>query len=482
MNKTSDRIASPLLIAAIIVTGFLYYISNGLTGNFWYLLWIAPVPVLLVAFNSSWKTTFTVAFIAYAIGRMSWFSYLVNVATIAPAIIFTILLSLIFALIVLVTRLAVTRNDSWLSVFAFPAFFTFFEFLLTGFSPDGTAASIAYSQSDFLPLVQIASLAGISGITFVVCFISSAIALIIYHRSKKKPLTKLITISAVLILVVFAFGIFRLNQKPGGISMDAGLVVLEEKYHHITNQPETDKEKITAELYAKEISSLAQKGAKIVVLPERAINIAKENEADIVSLLSNTARQNNTFIVAGYTNFRMDKNRNSCLVINNEGKIIADYNKAHLVTGLEAQFTPGKEPGFFSFTNTKTGTAICKDMDFPYYINKYGSKDVSILFIPAWDFVTDDWLHSRMAIIRGIENGFSEVRAARQGRLTISDAYGRVTNEASCANGNAASLMGKVNFDKQETFYLRYGNWLGIICSILSASFIFYSLRKNKNS
>jgi hypothetical protein len=35
-----------------------------------------------------------------------------------------------------------------------------------------------------------------------------------------------------------------------------------------------------------------------------------------------------------------------------------------------------------------------------------------------------------MAILRGVENGFSEIRTARQGRLTISDCYGKIINEA----------------------------------------------------
>lgn len=467
-----------ILIIATLFSGILWYLSNGLNGNFWYLLWIAPVPVLLIAFRSSWKATFAVAFIAYAIGRMSWFAYLVNVATIFPAIIFTILLSLIFAMIMLGTRLAVTKINSWIVLFAFPSFFTFFEFLLIGLSPDGTAASIAYSQSDFLPLIQIASATGILGITFIICLIPSAVALIIYYHNKKKPTQKLIIVPLLLLLIVFVYGFLRLNQETNKTSIDAGLVVLDEEYHHITNQPEAGKEKETAELYAQKISSLAQQGAKIVVLPERAINISKETEAEIIGLLSNTAKQNSVFIVTGYTNFRNGQEHNSSLVIDSQGQVVVDYNKVHLVTGLESQFTPGKEPGLFSFDNHKAGTAICKDMDFPYYINRYGNSNISVIFIPAWDFVTDDWLHSRMAVMRGIENGFSELRSARQGRLTISDAYGRITYETSSANGNAASLIGKIPINEPGTFYLRYGNWLGIICTILSILFIFYSFRK----
>jgi len=34
-----------------------------------------------------------------------------------------------------------------------------------------------------------------------------------------------------------------------------------------------------------------------------------------------------------------------------------------------------------------------------------------------------------MAILRGVENGFSEIRTARQGRLTISDYTGKVNFE-----------------------------------------------------
>ena len=118
-----------------------------------------------------------ISFIAYLIGRLSWFSYLVTVATVVPAIIFTLALPLFFALVMIITRRTVIKSNSWYSVFAFPVFFTTFEFLLIKFSPDGTAGSIAYSQSNFLPVIQIASVTGILGITFLVTFIPSAIAL-----------------------------------------------------------------------------------------------------------------------------------------------------------------------------------------------------------------------------------------------------------------------------------------------------------------
>jgi apolipoprotein N-acyltransferase len=123
---------------------------------------------------------------------------------------------------------------------------------------------------------------------------------------------------------------------------------------------------------------------------------------------------------------------------------------------------PGLEIGLFKFDGMIAGAAICKDLDFQEYIKKYGKSKVVFLCIPAWDFVIDDWLHSRMAILRGIENGFSEVRTARQGRLTISDPYGRINAEATCANGKATTLIGQLSLKNVNTYYTRFGDWFGI--------------------
>jgi apolipoprotein N-acyltransferase len=77
-----------------------------------------------------------------------------------------------------------------------------------------------------------------------------------------------------------------------------------------------------------------------------------------------------------------------------------------------------------------------------------------------------------MAILRGVENGFSEVRTARIGRLTISDPYGRITAEANSSNGKAISLLGRVSVNRLDTFYSKFGDWFGIIILITAIIFI----------
>jgi apolipoprotein N-acyltransferase len=79
---------------------------------------------------------------------------------------FTLAPALIFAGIIMLTRSTALKLNTWYSLFAFPLFFTAFEYILIKFAPDGTAASIAYSQMNCLPLIQIAAVAG----SYEICF------------------------------------------------------------------------------------------------------------------------------------------------------------------------------------------------------------------------------------------------------------------------------------------------------------------------
>ena len=49
---------------------------------------------------------------------------------------------------------------------------------------------------------------------------------------------------------------------------------------------------------------------------------------------------------------------------------------------------------------------------------EYSRAEVGVLFVPAWDFTRDARLHSRVAVMRGVEGGFSVARSAANGLLT----------------------------------------------------------------
>jgi apolipoprotein N-acyltransferase len=467
---------------ALLISGICWYFSFDLSGNYWYLLWIAPIPVLLISFYSSAKQSFVIAAAAYLIGRLSWLPYLLTVLPKGLAILFTILIPVIFAFIVLLARKIVLVTQTRWSAFAFPVLWCLFEFLVFNFSYDGTAGSIAYGQANYLPVIQVASITGILGISFLVTLFPSAVAVTIYSKQSKRSIFSSV-ITFLLILISIVYGIIRLNTIiPNQSILTAGLAAVDEKYHSETNHPKPENELHVADLYAAAIAQLAQKGAQVIVLPEKIMNVTSDTGLSVKSVIENAATTNHVAVVAGYTEFiNSDIKHNNAMVISPQGNMLADYQKVKLFEGEAMNhFVPGNKTVIFNLYNISSGVAICKDMDYQDFMRKYADGNTQVLYVPAWDFVRDGWLHSRMAVLRGVENGCAIIRAAREGRLTISDYRGKVLYEASTENNNAASLVGKIPLTTRQTVYNSLGDWFGYLDSIIALYFLFILFKQRK--
>jgi apolipoprotein N-acyltransferase len=467
-GKSWNGISKPSVLGAvIIVSGAAWYFSTGLTGNAAALLWIAPVPVLFASFNLSAKKAAIVSFISFLTGRLSWLGYLLTVVKIVPAVMFTLLFPVVFTLIVLATRYFVLRKPHWTSIFLFPTLWTSFEFITFLSSPDGTAGSLAYTQMNYLPVIQIASITGFLGITFFVTLVPAAFAMILHHfndaRIRKPALIAVISI----IIAVCGYGLARLSQHQTSREITVGMISLDEEYHYDTAD-QTD----IARQYAMMIMELAKRKAQIVVLPEAIFRITPANDSAVRNILVNAAGSGNVSIVAGMMRIRSDSSANIAQVLTPRGLLI-EYDKKYLIKWLGQRSKPSKRTGLFILNGIPAGVAVCKDMDFPQYIRKYASAN--IVFVPAWDFRKDDWLHSRMAILRGVENGFSIARCARQGRLSLSDPYGRIIAETSTAGGNGSVLLGKIPVSGEGKLFREKNEaselWFGILNLLTGLAF-----------
>ncbi len=104
-------------------------------------------------------------------------------------------------------------------------------------------------------------------------------------------------------------------------------------------------------------------------------------------------------------------------------------------------FTPGKALLVLHRPEALWGVAICKDMDFMNPARRNGRAGVGLMLVPGWDFNVDGFWHGHIAVMRGVEDGFSVVRAAKDGFLTVTDDRGRVvaeTGERRGADGDVA--------------------------------------------
>ena len=87
------------------------------------------------------------------------------------------------------------------------------------------------------------------------------------------------------------------------------------------------------------------------------------------------------------------------------------------------------------------------------------------MLVPAWDFGVDRFLATGMTTTRGVENGYTIVRSAREGLLTVSDAYGRILAQRDSAKMPGRALLVRVPVSAPvPTLYTRIGDLLGWIC------------------
>jgi len=135
------------------------------------------------------------------------------------------------------------------------------------------------------------------------------------------------------------------------------------------------------------------------------------------------------------------------------------YDKHHMLPPFESKWQPGTTLTLLREPSGTWGVAICKDMDFTPLSRQYGEAGAGLLLVPAWDFVLDRWEHGHMAIMRGVEDGFSIARAAKQGYLTVSDDRGRILAETQSDSAPFATLAANVPAAHQTTLYLLLGDW-----------------------
>ena len=113
-------------------------------------------------------------------------------------------------------------------------------------------------------------------------------------------------------------------------------------------------------------------------------------------------------IPEGYPDVKAD---NKVVWITPDGEVKWRYLKARPVPGAEPivdgdDIIPVDQTGFGAMASV-----ICFDMDHPAYIRQAGRSGTDVMLVPSNDYPAIVPFHTYMALFRGIENGFSIVRA-----------------------------------------------------------------------
>jgi apolipoprotein N-acyltransferase len=309
--------------------------------------------------------------------------------------------------------------------------------------------------------------------SFVLMMVPAGVAIALDRRgSWRVP-----AITAGVLAAVLIFGWVRLAAPRAGKQMVVGLVASDVAVRGVADAGvETDR---LLRQYAAQAEALALRGARAVVLPEKLGVVTDRERAEVDGIFQPIADRTRSTVVVGVIDVTPSAKYNRARVyVPGAGGL--QYDKRHMLPPFESAFKPGRTLASMSGPSGATGVAICKDMDFTGLSRQYGQVGVGLMLVPAWDFDLDRWWHGHVAIMRGVENGFSIARAAKNGYLTISDNRGRVVAEHRSDSAAFSSLAAEVPMDHAGTLYGLLGDWFGwmSLAVVVYAVFELYRSRK----
>jgi len=458
------------LIAAVAAGAALGQVVN--LRPEWWLVWLAPALLLIIAIRYPARTARWMVALAAVIGTSVNFHYFRLVMPLVAVILSIAAQALLWTFLILTSSRVVLRYRAWWTVFVYPALWVAADTLMAALLPDGNWGSLAYSQGDRLLILQIASLVGISGVLFLLALIPSALALAIGCGRSVRRGWLAYGITVFLLGASLLYGHFRLQRPVQGSEVTFGLVSIDDP---IGVRASASYAENILGAYDRRVADLAAQGAQAVILPEK-IGVFRPAAADDEKRrLSADSQQNHVWLEAGIGIDDGTRPTNWAWLFAPDGSLAASYEKHHMAPPERREhYAVGNDYTTYLVGGQPWGMAICKDMHFAALGREYGERHAAVMLVPAWDFAyLDGWLEARTTVMRGIENGYSIVRASREGLLTVSDPYGRILSEIPSSAMPGRSLLVRAVVPPQApTLYTRIGNLFGWLSVAAAAVFL----------
>jgi len=214
--------------------------------------------------------------------------------------------------------------------------------------------------------------------TFVLCLVPASVA---WQAGAPKGW------GALVFVVVLGYGAVRMTTGKYEPAVKVGMVALDEGVYRNGIYPKNDSDEFGILFrYVPEIAKLGREGAKLVVLPEKAIPVTEFTGDGLRMSMTALVDTFGMRIVFGYTEISPKPMKNMAAVLDTSEGLAGLYEKVHL---FEGEMMEGFSHGLTPKVVGKAGVAICKDFDFEPYMRKYGEQGVEVMYDPAWDFVRD---------------------------------------------------------------------------------------------
>ena len=478
-----------------------------------FLAWVALIPLLIALEESSPREAFRVgltcgitgyAFILYWLnivfvryGHLPWS------VSIPVYLLLVLWLAMFYGLSTWIARLGELAGIK--AAFTLPIAWVAFDFIRSFLFSGFAWAMLGHSQFRTLPLIQIADLAGVYGITLLI-----VLANIVLHRALRAVSgagvpypVKSALILLILLLGTLFYGFNRLNasvtpdSKPLRVALIQGNISQDVKWSPAFRER-------TVDTYERLTRDAAKGGVDLIVWPESAVPFFFQDEPLQAERIRNLARETNAYLLFGSPAHELRNGRstflNSAFLISPGGETVGRADKLHLVPLGEyiplgniltfinklvvgiGDFSPGEKAVPLDIGSTKLGIQVCYEVIFPELARQYvqaGARVLVAITNDAWfGRSSAPYQHLAISTFRAIETRTPLIRAANTGVTAIVDQNGHIRTMT--ALFVEAYRTGDIQPGSGRSLYLTIGDAPAWLCVLLTAGIALLAWIKRK--
>jgi apolipoprotein N-acyltransferase len=345
------------------------------------------------------------------------------------------------------------------------------------------------SQVTVLPVVQLASLFGVYGVSLLLAIVNAAIAFALLEAGRMR--VKVVAGTAVLLVGVAAWGTWRIADNsltrqgtPLRVGLIQGNIAQEDKWN-----PREARRIFTT--YIAMTRDVVRRGAQYVMWPESSTPFTFGEGTAGDQQVRLLAQEVGVPILIGsdeivHTN--PPASYNSAFQVGPDGRTVAVYRKMHLVPFGEfiplqqwisfvaplvkrlMPFSEGQSSVMLPVGDHRASTSICYEVVFPALVRdavNMGSELLTTITNDGWyGHSSAPFQHFELASMRAIEQGRYLARAANTGISGVVDPYGRVVARSGIFE--QVGMVGEVRFLSTRTIYARVGDIVAYASMIIT--------------
>lgn len=502
-------------------TAYSLSVSNLVDGVPWGLFaWVALLPLHRVlinvtpgqAFLRGWLT----GFLAF-IGTMYWVvtaMHLYGKVPLPISIVLMLVLAGYLGLYVGLYAWGFTRLEqrwatgAWIAA---PCLWVALEYARTHAFSGLPWGLLGYSQFQRLPLIQIANITGVYGVSFLIVLVNVSLFLLFRWtltenpRPLSRPWIPLASTVAA-ILGAWLYGLGQLYLPPSD-SLTVGIVQANIDQAH---KWDTAYRVETLKRYRR-LTDTVSPESDLILWPEAATPFMFEQEPDYRSLVTGMTQDAGVPLLFGSPALRRERDGtpyllNSAYLLDRSGTITGRYDKQHLVPFGEyiplerilffldklvvgiGDFHPGPGSTLLAFARgpdqrqTRFGVAICFEVIFPDLVRRLAREGANFLVTITNDAWFGDTVaphqHFGMVVFRAVENHMAFARAANTGVSGLIDPTGRILTATPIFTEQ--TVIGSIPLSAPSTLYTRFGDvfaWACVIMAVFLFSFVRFFYR-----